>query len=306
MYELYDFIWIFFLYAFIGWCTEVAFAALKEGVFVNRGFLNGPVCPIYGFGVLIIVACLTPLKDNALVLFVGSVLLTSLLEWVTGFVLEKLFHQRWWDYSDEPFNLGGYICLRFSLAWGFACLIVMDIVHPSIMALIGWVPRTLGVVLLCLFGAVMAVDLIATVKAIIKMNDHLRQIDELAAKIKEASNDFGESLAGRVLDISEKGGEWKNAITEKTEDMKESLDDLKDAFTEKREDVKESLDDWKDSLTERKEDMKESLDELRRRLETLLSSRDRGERRLLRAFPKVSSERYREAMEQWKRRQGER
>ncbi|MFQ9473221.1 MAG: putative ABC transporter permease [Oscillospiraceae bacterium] len=127
---MYHLLWIFFIYAFLGWCTEVSYAALKTGRFVNRGFLNGPVCPVYGFGVVIVLWVLEPLRGNLLLLFLGSVALTSLLEWLTGFVLERLFHQRWWDYSQEPFNLGGYICLRFSIAWGLACLFVVKLLHP--------------------------------------------------------------------------------------------------------------------------------------------------------------------------------
>ena len=86
---MYLLLWIFFVYAFLGWCTEVSFAALTSGRFVNRGFLNGPVCPIYGVGVVIVLFFLDPLRGNTFLLFLGSVLLTSLLEWVTGFVLEK-------------------------------------------------------------------------------------------------------------------------------------------------------------------------------------------------------------------------
>ena len=94
---LYEIIWIFLIYAFLGWCTEVAYAALDIGKFVNRGFLNGPCCPVYGFGVLIVVGILTPLKDNLLILFTGSVLLTTVLEYITGWILEKAFHNKWWD-----------------------------------------------------------------------------------------------------------------------------------------------------------------------------------------------------------------
>ena len=83
---MYLLLWIFFVYAFLGWCTEVSFAALTSGRFVNRGFLNGPVCPIYGVGVVIVLFFLDPLRGNTFLLFLGSVLLTSLLEWVTGFV----------------------------------------------------------------------------------------------------------------------------------------------------------------------------------------------------------------------------
>ena len=128
--NFYELVWIFIIYAFIGWCTEVSYAALDRGIFVNRGFLNGPYCPIYGCGVVIVVAALTPLKDNLLILFAGSFLLTSILEYITGFILEKVFHNKWWDYSNKPFNLHGYVCLKFSIYWGLACTFIMDVIHP--------------------------------------------------------------------------------------------------------------------------------------------------------------------------------
>ena len=204
MYSGYELLWIFFVYALLGWCTEVSYAALVTGKFVNRGFLNGPVCPIYGFGAAIIFLCLEPLKQNLLLLFLGSVLLTSLLELAAGFVLEKLFHQRWWDYSDEPFNLGGYICLRFSIAWGLIGLFVVDLLHPTVMLLVRLLPHTLGVVLLACFGAVIAVDLAATGSAIARLNRQLKQIDALAGRIRELSDELGENLADKVLEAAER------------------------------------------------------------------------------------------------------
>ena len=118
MSEFYYFVQFFFIYGFLGWCTEVAFAAWKERTFVNRGFLNGPICPIYGFGVCSVVYLLKPFESNFILLYISSVILVSALEWLTGFLLEKLFHHKWWDYSNEPFNIKGYICLRFSINLG--------------------------------------------------------------------------------------------------------------------------------------------------------------------------------------------
>jgi len=288
---MYQILWIFFLYAFLGWCSEVSYAALKDGKFVNRGFLNGPLCPIYGFGVVIVVGCLLPLKDNTLVLFAGSVLLTSALEWVTGFVLEKLFHTRWWDYSQQPFNLGGYICLRFSILWGLACLIVVDIIHPSLMALVGLIPHTLGVVLLVLFSAGMALDVVATVKAIVRLNDRLKQIDELAGRIRSVSDELGESLADRVLELSERG-----------ESAKEELTGWRENLTERGESAKESFAQWKQSLAEKGQSTKEGLAQLRARLDELVCARWGAERRLLRAFPDMRPQRYKEALDRLRRR----
>ena len=216
---LYRLLWFFFFYAFLGWCTEVCYAATVTGKFVNRGFLNGPWCPVYGFGVVIVLTCLEPLQGNLPLLFLGSVALTSTLEWLTGFLLEKLFHQRWWDYSSEPFNLGGYICLRFSLAWGLACLFVVELLHPTVLWLIRLIPHTLGVVLLGLLMAALLVDLAATVSTIARLNRRLSQIDEMAARIREASNDLGEGLAERVLDAAERGADWREDLEEWTDKL---------------------------------------------------------------------------------------
>lgn len=288
---LYRFLWIFFIYAFLGWCTEVSYAALVTGKFVNRGFLNGPVCPIYGFGVVIVLGCLTPLSDNLPVLFAGSVALTSLLEWLTGFVLERLFHQRWWDYSDQPFNLSGYICLRFSIAWGFACLFVVKLLHPTVLLFIRIIPRTLGLVLLALLGAVMAVDLAATVSAIIKLNRRLAQIDELAAKIKEASNEFGENLAERVLDAAERGSGWK-----------EELDELAFKLAERRAELAGEREDWERRREERLAQARLQLEGWRTSMQNLLDSQIFGHHRLLKAFPRLRSIDHGSALERLRRR----
>ena len=124
-------LWFFLIYAFLGWCLEVTYQAVEYGVFINRGFLGGPYCPIYGVGVIVVTLALYPLRETIILLYVGSVVLTSSLEFVTGFILEKIFHQHWWDYSDDKFNVKGYICLKFSLLWGVACLVTVRIIHPA-------------------------------------------------------------------------------------------------------------------------------------------------------------------------------
>ena len=275
---LYRLLWIFFIYAFLGWCTEVSYAALVTGSFVNRGFLNGPVCPIYGFGVVIVLTCLTPLAGSLPLLFLGSVVLTSALEWLTGFALEKLFHQRWWDYSDEPFNLSGYICLRFAIAWGFACMFVVKLLHPTVLLFIRIVPQVLGVVLLALMGAVMAADLAATVSTIIKLNRRLAQIDELAAKIREASNEFGENLADRVLDAAERGAGWK-----------EDLDELSFRLAERRAELADNLAEWEQHREEQRTQVRQQLEDWHTSMQALLAGDSFGHRRLLRAFPRLRS-----------------
>lgn len=310
---MYQFLWIFLIYAFLGWCTEVSFAALMTGRFVNRGFLNGPLCPIYGFGVVIVLAALDPLKDNLPLLFLGSVALTSALEWMTGFVLEKLFHQRWWDYSEEPFNLNGYICLRFSIAWGLACLFVVKLIHPTVLLFIRLIPHTLGWVLLAVLAVLMTVDLAATVRTIAKINRRLGEIDELAAKIRGASNEFGETLADKVLEAAEKGSDLKEDLDQWMEELSQRRDELTLDLGMELGELKEDLDDLKDGLAQRKAEslarrqearavLRGQLEEWKDNLQELLDSEAFGQRRLLKAFPKMRSTDHKKALERLRRR----
>ena len=292
---IYHLLWFFFVYAFLGWCAEVGYAATKTGKFVNRGFLNGPWCPVYGFGVVIVLGCLEPLSGNLPLLFLGSVALTSALEWLTGFALEKLFHQRWWDYSDEPFNLTGYICLRFSLMWGFACLFVVKLLHPTVVLAVDLLPRPLGWVLLAGLCAALGVDLAATVSAIARLNRRLVLLDELAGRIREASDDLGEDLADRVLDAAERGADWK-------EDWEDLAQRMAQRRAQRRAALAEGLDDLREDLQDRAEASRQQLQEWRASAQELLDKSSRGQRRLLRAFPSLRSVDHRAALERLRRR----
>jgi uncharacterized membrane protein len=273
---MYQTLFIFFTYAILGWCLEVAFHALVTGKFINRGFLNGPWCPVYGFGASAVLACLLPLRGSVPLLFLGSLLVTSALEWLTGFVLEQLFHQRWWDYSDEPFNLNGYICLRFSLAWGLACLLVVDFIHPTVLWLIARLPHALGVVLLGVLLAAILLDLTATVRTIAKLNRRLRQIDEAAAQLHAISDEIGGNIADRVLEAAERG---------------QNL----------RDDLQASLIEWKGELADQREEFLERTEVLRQKLEQALSEKNAGEARLMAAFPRMRSLQHGSALERLRR-----
>lgn len=239
--DFYEAVWIFLIYSFLGWCTEVVFQAACHGKFINRGFLNGPVCPIYGFGVLGVVICLTPLKHSFILLFVGSVILTSALEFVTGFVLEKFFHDKWWDYSNEPFNLMGYICLLFSLLWGIACVIVIDVIHPIIMRAVDWIPHTLGIVLICIFLAAMIADAVVSISAAVKMKHRLIRMEELAEKLHDVSDHIGASLAENAIDVREKLESGKSEL----EQLREKYRELAENHTPVQKRLLESFPDLK-------------------------------------------------------------
>lgn len=319
--NFYELVWIFIIYAFIGWCTEVSYAALDRGIFVNRGFLNGPYCPIYGCGVVIVVAALTPLKDNLLILFAGSFLLTSILEYITGFILEKVFHNKWWDYSNKPFNLHGYVCLKFSIYWGLACTFIMDVIHPIIYKGITMIPHILGVVLLCIIMSAFAVDCGVTVTTILKFNKRLKVMDEMAAKIHKLSDEIGENIYENVTTAVEKSEEFQETHEElltKISDTKENLMDLPSTAKEKiastaasaREklsesaeniNVKEKIAAYKETREVARLEKQREKEELERRYKELFAEKNFGFKRLMKAFPDMTSREQNESLEKYKK-----
>lgn len=201
---MYHLAWYFFIYAFLGWCMEVAYAAYAEKRFVNRGFLNGPICPIYGVGLCIVYLCLMPIRENTLLLFFGSVFLTTALEGITGLALEQIFHQKWWDYSDKKYNWKGYICLEMSLLWGVACLVIIKTVFPATDFFIGLIPRVLGIVLLCVFGVLLVADLVTTVVVIAGLQKQMKLLFELTEKMREESNWIGKHVSKNMIELTER------------------------------------------------------------------------------------------------------
>lgn len=207
--SLYALLCYFVIYAVLGWCLEVCFCTVNTGQLVNRGFLNGPVCPIYGFGMVIVITVLTPVADHIVVLFFCGALLTSALELITGWVLKKLFHTSWWDYSDVPFNLGGYICLKFSIAWGVVAAAVMRLLQPVVAALVEAVPHTVGTLALCIAFAAFGCDIVVTVSGILKLNRDLGRIADVAHLLHAGSDKIAESLGGKALAVDGRLDETK-------------------------------------------------------------------------------------------------
>ena len=203
-FSLYHVLAFFLIYSCIGWCLEVIFAAATTGQLVNRGFLNGPVCPIYGFGMVIVLFTLTPLQGSVLLLYIGGVILPSALELVGGWALYKLYHTRWWDYSDFPFNIGGYICLEFSLLWGVGTLVVMRIVHPVVAGLVDMVPPFVGFVVMCVLYAVYAADVVVTAFAASGLAKTLDAMEQLADSIHAVSDAMTQLLGTTTLNADQK------------------------------------------------------------------------------------------------------
>ena len=272
--------WYFIFYAFLGWCTEVVYAAVNTGQFINRGFLNGPYCPIYGFGVLFVISLLYPVKDNLLYMFVGSVLITSAIEFTGGYVLEKIFHQKWWDYSGKPLNIRGYICLQFSLIWGIACLVIVDRIHPFIEITVKHIPLLASQIILAIFCCLLIIDTLSTGKSILKLNKKLEIIDDISLKIREASDNLGEDLAIRTI-----------SFMQKKEELEESLETKKETLQSEIAEIKEEAQQF--ALSQRKQ----ALAELQKANREVLEAWAFGQKRLIKAFPGLISIDHKDALD---------
>jgi uncharacterized membrane protein len=234
MYDMTQILAFFMFYAVVGWAVEVIYHAVTTGRFINRGFLNGPVCPIYGVGAVIVILLLTPLSDNLLLLYAGSVLLTSVLEFITGFILEKIFHQRWWDYTDEHFNIMGYVCLRFSLMWGFGCVFVMKIIQPAVILTVEKLPATLRNISFAVYYGLFAVDIVITVAALAKIQARLRLANDADRMLNRIAEIIGTRLTAGTLNGMQEIQEKKERLEEIKEKAEERAAQLEKRYEELR------------------------------------------------------------------------
>ena len=209
----YDLLWYFTIYSFLGWCSEVIFATVTTGKFVNRGFLNGPVCPIYGFGMIIVLFALTPLQHSILLLYLGGVILPSALELVGGWALYKLYHTRWWDYSMYRFNLGGFICPQFSLLWGLGSVLLMVVVHPLLSKPSAAIPTLVLIWLDVIFGGLFLADLIVSAIQAVGFSKQLARIDELRKAMRTTSDALTEVIGTSAMTMDTLLDEQKLQLT---------------------------------------------------------------------------------------------
>lgn len=325
--QLYFFVLYFFTYGFLGWCTEVAYATTKQRTFVNRGFLNGPICPIYGVGVGVVVMFLEPVENNLVLLYIVSTVLVTVIEGLTGYFMDKIFRHKWWDYSNQPLNIGGYVCLLFSLVWGVACVAIVKVIHPMIHNALAMIPITVGIVLIVVLGSGLLADLYVTASAILKLNKRLDAMEKIAAELREVSDKVGENIYENVMETMEFSEEKKKQLgfavsdmREKMEETKQQLDLIASELHEKVESATEEqrlraeeqrlrMEEQKARLEERLRmeeqkarmaEQKARMAELKERYAELAGRSTRVSRRLVRAFPKMESRHHKEILEELK------
>lgn len=171
----------FFFYCFCGWVWESCFVSFQKKRWVNRGFLHGPFLPIYGFGAVIVLWLTLPVQDNLFLIYLIGMTGATILEYITGALMERLFHMRYWDYSNMRFHLNGHICLACSLGWGVFSVLLVKLIHPPIEKMILKVPDSIADPLSLLCVCVFAVDTALSVRMAL-------DVKELLAKLSESSH----------------------------------------------------------------------------------------------------------------------
>lgn len=177
---------VFIACSFIGWCSEVLYVGIfSEHKFVNRGFLHGPICPIYGFGGIVVLFGLAPWKDTWIPLFFASMILTSTLEYTTSWLLETLFHTKWWDYSNRFCNINGRVCLLNSILFGIMGILGQHYLRPFLFGLVLMLDDRASFWTANGILAVLVADILVTVRRLVDFSTSLVKIKDFGESLKE-------------------------------------------------------------------------------------------------------------------------
>lgn len=258
---------LFIIYSYAGWLYESILCSIEEKRFVNRGFLNSPICPIYGSGAVLVIITLGDIK-NPLEVFILGILLTGILEYLTSYIMEKLFKAKWWDYSERKFNIKGRVCLLGAFVFGVMTLLTVYILNPFISSLVRRIDYKILLPISIFLIIGISIDLIITVSNLINLNDRL-------AKLQDEINIYIENTKAKSSILLEESRHMKEHILEESKLKKEKI---KDSFIELFEESEFYSEKFKKTLKEK-------------------TSQDI---RLIKAFPNLKSTKYHEAFEKFK------
>jgi len=280
IYTWYQWMNFFFIYCFLGWCFESTYVSIRKKHFVNRGFLRLPMLPIYGFGAIILLFVSKPVQDNYLLMLLFGMAAATLLEYVTGAVMEALFKVKYWDYSNQKFNLHGYICLSSSFTWGIFAIILTKIIHQPIERAVFQLDENINIIIVIIVLCVFLSDVIVSVhaawdirKVIEKMTLLKEELEELEERLKQVSLEGRLRLEGLREEGKELFEEFKDNIIERSERFNKTKESLGKRIAELREEYRGTIG----------------------KMNSLKSS-------LIKGNPSASSKRFREAYEDLKKR----
>lgn len=197
-YTGYELMWLFLAYSFIGWLIETVAGSVKKHRFVNRGFFTGPFCFVYGFSAVLMAMTLWELENQWFFLFLGCAIQATAIEWITGKILEKLNHHKWWDYSEKKFNFDGYICLQYTVLWGLLGCVAMKYGNHLLAGLFDMVPSLVRKIIIWVLIGAAVIDMIASLAAVFHIKKEIPVVHEWSHRISRWTYNFGEWIVRHV------------------------------------------------------------------------------------------------------------
>ena len=198
IYTFYELCWFFLIYSFAGWCAGVAANAVRNRKFVNTGFMNMPFCLSYGVCAVLCCIFLPELRHRIFFLFLGGALLAAFVSIMTGWILEHIFHRKWWDYSKNRFQYEGYFSVWHLLVFGAAVVVVMKFSNPLLQQILKQIPHFIGKIILIAAYILMGIDFLGSVVAILQLKIKIRRIMQLNENMQRVSENFGNAITVRI------------------------------------------------------------------------------------------------------------
>ena len=198
---IYDQLWIFFVYSFVGWVIGTILAAYRRKKFVDVGFLYRPYCPSYGICGVLFFILLHELHDQWFFMFLGGAIISSFVVYMTGFFLQKIFHHKWWDYSRKRFQFGSYVHMPYTILWGLMAIICVEFIEPTLLNAVHLIPSSVGEILLIIMGVVMAVDFVGTITGILSTRSRVKKgvIKEVSENMQRTADRLGMRISEWTL-----------------------------------------------------------------------------------------------------------
>lgn len=310
-YEISQWILFFFFYSFIGWIWECCYVSARQRRWVNRGFLHGPMLPLYGSGAVAVLLVTIPVRDSLPLVFLVGMIAATTLEFVTGMAMESLFHVKYWDYSNMKLNIKGHICVVASLCWGCFSVILVKVAHVPVENLILRIPLEYAnpmVLVLCVVAAIdftqsfnEAMDMKAILSQLEESKKQIQKLqDKLKVAVEEAMEDYREYSERKTSEKQSRRTAYLERVEQTRSDRKMQLSNLLDRVESL---IKEEIPAKVDNLIgdDRMKELTAMKDTIMQEIQKLGSRTDRSYLRVqrhLRRNPTAVSERFRDALEE--------
>ena len=283
----------FYIYCFLGWCFESALVSIKSGKLVNRGFMRGPFLPLYGCGAMMMYVVSLPFQSNIILTSIAGVIGATALEYITGVLMETLFKVRYWDYSSQPFNFQGQICLRSSIAWGFLTILMTRVIHKPIERAVMSIPMNVLSYVSIAVTVYMVADFTLSFKAALDLRDIMVKMEKVKEEMVRMQRRLDVIVAFNNEEKEQKRQEREVRVGELAVSLEQRFASLKESIQSKPSAYGENV--------------REEIAELRAKYNLYMENRSHYKdmlgfykRDMIRNNPTMASHRFKDALEELK------